>query len=79
MYRDELDEISEEEDSLGKKAFDIIKTLVPAFLLVLFIRSSIAEPFVFQQTLWFPLLRSAIRSWLPSMTTASMATHFESP
>ena len=47
MYRDELNEISEEEeeDSLGTKAFDIIKTLVPAFLLVLFIRSSIAEPF----------------------------------
>ena len=47
MYRDELDDISEEEeDSLGQKAYDIIKTLVPAFfLLVLFIRSSIAEPF----------------------------------
>ena len=46
MYRDEIDETSEEEDSsIAQKSYDIIKTLVPAFLLVLFIRSSIAEPF----------------------------------
>jgi signal peptidase I len=46
MYTDDLDEISEEESlSLGQRAYDIIKTLVPAFLLVLFIRAGLAEPF----------------------------------
>lgn len=46
MYSDNLDEESEEESlSLAQKTYDIIKTLVPAFLLVLFIRASIAEPF----------------------------------
>ena len=47
MFKDDLDDLSEEEEdiSFSQRVTSIIKTWVPAFLIVLLIRASIAEPF----------------------------------
>ena len=47
MFKDDLDEFSDEEEdiSVSQKLISIIKTWVPALFMVLFIRAAIAEPF----------------------------------
>ena len=47
MFKDDLDDSSEEEEeiSFSQRLSSIIKTWVPAFFIVLFIRASVAEPF----------------------------------